>query len=263
MKKIYLLSLLSSAALVACGGQSNPPSTTEMGTISLSFYKVDAQGRIQAQDIYSDKTTNIRVRVSNAAIGFNAVQDVDLTAGGTGNVQVNAPAVNGYKVEAVSYTKSSSEFLKYGQVGSVNVQANNVTNVDLPLQRPNIAITLPASVSSGEQFEFNVSGAPEYFGDFFYIKTTSSLLTANPWNFESSSIFGRNGSFKANAPAASSEGNMYTYFIFSMYLDNSWKATGGADSYLYFHSLNIDFGEKPISSVLKVPGGGIGIKIGY
>jgi hypothetical protein len=223
-----------------------------------------AQG-LQAQDVYADKTTNVRVRVSNSATGFNAVKDVAVSGSTTSTINVAVPAVDGYTVEAISYQKANSQFLKYGQSTAVNVAAEATTTVNLTLQCPAIQIKLPASVVGGSLFQLDVSGVPASLAaiGFFYTQVTDHLLTNNMQIASSGAIYGTNGSFQLNAPTTSVDGTMYLYTVFVAEVTKNWSISGDSLTYLYYNSPNIEFNEVPVSSTLIAPRGNIGVGIGY
>ncbi|WP_407573056.1 hypothetical protein [Deinococcus altitudinis] len=270
MKKLLSLALLT-AVLASCSSQSSIPApaastpvATANGTIQLSFYPATTPG-LKAQDIYADNTSNVRVRISNSATGFNAVKDVAVSGSTTSTINVAVPAVDGYTVEAISYQKTNSQFLKYSQSTGVNVPADATTTVNLTLQRPSIQLKLPASVVGGSPFQLDVSGVPAYLASsgFFYVQLSDHLLTSNIQNSQSTALYGSNGSFQLNAPTTSTDGNMYVYTIFVVDVTKNWSVNGDSISYLQYNAPNVDFNEVPVGTALIAPKGNIGVGVGY
>lgn len=253
MKKFFLLAT-AALALTACG--TSAPEIKEQGNITLSFYKVSAQG-LKSQDIFSDKTTNIRLRVSNPTTGFNMVKDVPVSDSAA--ISVPVPATSGYVVEAISYYKAdySNYYLKQGAQEGIVVQPSTTTNVNLVLARPAIKVQLPASVVAGQAFKLTLSGLPSNFS-FCRLQVTNTQRTKN----ESIDYAGYgNGTYTLNAPAYADGGTMYAY---AECKTEEWhSANGPLLSSIYAVYPDLNFGETPPTAALTLPGSGINIGIGY
>lgn len=261
MKRLLLLAT-AALALTACGTTATSTPTAEIkeqGTLTLNFYKVGAQG-LKQLDVFSDKTTNIRVRVSNPTTGFNVVKDVPVSAAGAISVQV--PATTGYAVEAISYyvESYSGYYLKEGAQQGIDVAPNTVKDVNLTLQRPNIRLEVPASVVSGAAFTATLSGVTSNFS-FCYLQVTNTAKTKT--EYFNTAVYGSNGQYTLNAPEYGVSGTMYAYTNCTVSLSDKWKTSDSSVSFLSNLTPNVDLGETPATATLTAPAGGIKIGIGY
>lgn len=260
MKQMILMSTLLLAA-TACGPTPPTPDVDQTGTITLSFYKVGEQG-IKQQDLFSDRTTNIRLRVSNASNGFYIVKDVPVSQAGSIDVQV--PSSTGYVVEAVSYSlatpsSTAGTFFKEGQQAGINVAPNAVEAVNLVLSRPKVTMTLPASVTAGAAFPATVSGVSANF-TFCWIQPSNTPFPTT--RFFTSGVMGVNGTHQLNAPEYG-DGTMYVYMNCVMPMGGKWATSETSLSYLYNYVPNVDLNEAPFTSAITASNGSVKIGIGY
>lgn len=264
MRKIALAVTLA-LTFTACGTQSTTPTPeAAQGTIALNFYKVNSQG-LKAQDIFSDKTTNIRVRISNSATGFNLVKDVSVSQ--ATSLVVAVPATSGYDVEAYSYkTGSYDKFLKHGKTSNLIVTANETTKADLLLTRPNMQIAFPTTVAAGSRFDFTVSNVPSYI-DNIRLRTSTTPLTGEYFVYDIYfPIYDRLGSytFYMNAPAQNQNGITYFYGSSFISLPGIWNTPDSNVTGLYYYYPDIDFGEAaPTASLVTPDSGTLDITVGY
>lgn len=260
MKQILLLGGLL-LALTACGSTTPDDQASELGTLSLTLYKL-GPSNLSTQDIFSEKTTNVRVRVSNQSTGFNVVRDVAVNA--TGSVNIQVPATSGYLVEAISYRSGTTlAYYKEGAKSNITAVANATTRVDLQLVRPNFKVVIPSSVVSGQPFKLTVSGVPAGFR-LCQIAATNMPRTLNQYNINSPSISGGNGEITINAPEANSNGKMYVYVVCFRDLSSSspWNIPNTI-SFVDAFLPDIDVGEAQLTANLTASPTIIDIGIGY
>lgn len=151
--------------------------------------------------------TNIRVAVTNPTTGFRSVQDA--VVGTTQVINFPVPATTGYVVEAISYKPGRYDnlMLKYGKKVDISVESGKIAEVNLTLQRPNVSVTIPSSVTTGSKFQIQIANVPEYFRSGNMRAIVSNQPTSSASLGEQ--FYSRDGKIDLNAPNEVGSGRMY------------------------------------------------------
>ena len=267
MKRAPLLLLVLIALLiVGCGVGGLVEVPQSEGYITFYLKKAD----VEAMSV--GEPTNIRVRITHSN-GFLIAKDIPVTSESE-VVEIKVPAVDGYRIDAVSYEKRAvgnhyHRLLKYDTAQNIVVRPGETTLIELVLKPFEIDLTLPEEVISGEKFQLTVSNVPDVLIPSAYIAFGVSPFSTNKDVTSGDYIgLGRGTApfysaiHKSNAPATDVEGDMYIQL--NIFLDATFLIDDN-DSftrYVYWHP-DISAGEPQVSVPLRLPEGGIGVGIVY
>lgn len=217
------------------------------------------------QDIYSDRTTNIRLRIVNAATKYEWVGDVNVKNKDASNISVQVPAASGYELQAFSYRYEGgkwSDYLKDGSVGNITVVANEATKVDLVLKRPQVRLNLPQAVEPEKPFNISLSGLPSMLKfSSCYATASLNLFSRNYFVTEMPDKVFKDGIATLVAPKGPEKIFVYVNCIADV-TSTSFYNVGGPRRFDYFIP-NLELGEPAPSINILNPPGTINIGIGY
>lgn len=249
------LLLTSCATSTPNATMPTPDKPSATGTITLQLMKAGMQSAALPDP------TNIRIAVTNPTTGFRAVQDA--AVGSTQAVNIPVPATAGYVVEAISYKPGQYAnrylMLKYGKKTEITVEPGKISQVSLELQRPNVTVSMPQSVTTGEAFKIQVGNIPEYFEAGRMRANISNQPTSSSTN--GPDFYSSEGIVAVNAPTEVGSGRMYVQ-VFA-YVSSSRFCINCGSELFRFDTHDSNLGDTPLSAELKLPGSGIGVTIYY
>ena len=269
-----LCSVACLALLVACSGGGGSKASVDapaaLGSIVLTLHPAEPSSQV-AQGVAISSynpppATDIRFIVSNAATGFNSIQDIVIS--GTASVNIPVPAANGYTLDAISSAAGfnyTHYILKFAEVTGINIVANTNTQVTMVLQPPSATITTPSTMSEGDPFSISFT-APRPLQFFGYMNTSTTPFEGitvgynNPPTFNSGTL-SLNALTPRDAAGNPIPGKMYFQAV---YYINPAFTTGGNEWQQWAWVYPDPFrGDAPVTCNLTVPTGGLGVDLTY
>jgi hypothetical protein len=267
MKRITLMVLTSALALASCNQTqtpvavvTDPANSGATGVITFTLKPAADTQSISGQALPTP--TNVRVLFTNAATGFKLVKDVTVGTG-VSTVEARVPAREGYKVEAFSYllkNQYDKRVLKDGLSDNVAVAAGTTTQISMTLQPIVMEINIPSAVVAGAKFTATYD-QPRALHPQVYFAVSAKPFTQDSITDLSLSGGSYKTSYEMNAPASDTTGNMYVQAF--RWIDERFMQSGDNFVSFYFYSPSVEHGDAPLTAILNVPEGGIGVGISY